>query len=162
MKGHRRHADVNVTFTADATFERSPFVLFANNAYIAPIARRFHRLENLMAKTRVISLLFALGMSLVSASVSAGGGGFAPQGAIREWSGQRFSVITIYSLDQYESLRARLESWSSSNRPEIAGLQSAIRANRSLSAALRARNVQINNIVAAQKAFNGALTFYLR
>jgi hypothetical protein len=115
-----------------------------------------------MAKIRTIGLLLALGVSLVAASVQAGGGGFAAQAPVRAWQGQRFSVMTIDSLEQYESLRSRLESWAGSHPAEIAALQGAIRANRSLSAALRSRNVQINNVVAVEQAFNGALVFYLR
>ncbi len=117
-----------------------------------------------MAKIRTIGLLLALGVSLVGSSLSAGerDSGFFAQAPVLAWHGQHFNVMTIDSLDQYESFRSILESRTQAHPDQVAALQNAIRTNKALAAALRARNVQINNIVAMQQALNGTLVFYLR
>lgn len=87
---------------------------------------------------------------------------YFPEAAIREWNGERFTIILISSLELYSDRWERLDAWMSAYPDRIEAMQQAIRQNREFAAALRARNVQINNVAAIQQAFNGNLTVYLR
>ena len=81
---------------------------------------------------------------------------------VQAWHGQRFTVIRIDSLDEFDGFRGMLENWTSSFPDQVERLQAAIRGNHALAAALRAKGVQIRNVVAIQQGFNGGLVFYLR
>ena len=87
---------------------------------------------------------------------------FYPQEAILSWSGERFTIIRIDSLDLYSEERLRLESWIDGNPDRIDALQGTIGENGEFAAALRSRSVQLNNVVAVQRALNGNLVIFLR
>lgn len=87
---------------------------------------------------------------------------YFPRDAIKSWQGERFRVQLISAMDLFDAQRAMIENWSGTYPDQVDALQRAILANRSLAAALRARQVQIHNIVAVKQAFSGNLTFYLR
>jgi hypothetical protein len=81
---------------------------------------------------------------------------------IEAWRGEPFRIARIDTMDLFDAQRAMIENWVSAYPDKVREIQAAIRSNRGLSAALRSRNVQINNVVSVQSAFNGRLVFYLR
>lgn len=87
---------------------------------------------------------------------------FYPEEAILDWSGEHFTIIRIDTLEMYSDERVRLESWMRAYPDRIAELQDTIRQNKEFAAALRARSVQLRNVVAIQRALNGNLIVYLR
>jgi hypothetical protein len=117
-----------------------------------------------MARTGIISFISALGLLLSPMSLNAGQreSAFFAQAPIHAWHGERFTIIRIDSLNEFDGLRAMLENWMATYPDQLAGMQAAILANRPLASALRAKHVQINNVGAIQQAFNGNLVFYLR
>lgn len=117
-----------------------------------------------MPRITIVGLITALALSLAALSLPAQAGdtGFFAREPIHAWHGQRFTVIRITEFDEFDGFRAMLENWSSSFPDRVQALQDAIRANRPLAAALKARGVQIRNIAATQQGFNGNLIFYLR
>lgn len=114
-----------------------------------------------MTKTSTITLLSALALAL-AAPVADAEPAFFARTPIHAWQGQHFSVIRIDQMDRFDGLRAMLENWTSSFPDQVEALQAGIRQNRALADALRARGVQIVNVVAIQQGFNGNLVFYLR
>lgn len=103
--------------------------------------------------------------AILLASIPAGlmaEGRYFPDTAVSDWQGQRFTIQRVEFLDEDSLERQSLESWMDGDNGEIAGLQGAIRSNPALSSALRARSVQINNVVAISRALNGNLVVYLR
>ena len=107
-----------------------------------------------------VAMAAALILSLPA--IGQAGGRFHPEQAIADWSGERFTILRIDSLDRSSLERAQLESWIRSSRGEIDALQQSIAGNRALAAALRARSVQLRNVVAIWQALNGNLVVYLR
>jgi hypothetical protein len=53
-------------------------------------------------------------------------------------------------------------AWIDANPDQVEALQNSIEENGELAAELRARSVQLNNVVAIQQAMNGNLIVYLR
>lgn len=80
---------------------------------------------------------------------------------VRNWKGGRFDVVPIGNLDD-TALKASIEDHARSEPGQVGALQAAIGHNRALSERLKAQNVDIGNIVDAQSALDGGLTFYLR
>lgn len=93
---------------------------------------------------------------------SFGNSSYYPEEAIVDWSGERFTIIRIDSFEPTSDERLRLESWIDANPARIDALQNSIEVNSKFAAALRARSVQLNNVVAVQRAMNGNLIVYLR
>ena len=87
---------------------------------------------------------------------------YYPEEAILDWSGERFTIMRIDFFEPTSDERLRLESWIDANPDRIEALQNSIEENGELAAALRARSVQLNNVVAIQRAMNGNLIVYLR
>ena len=87
---------------------------------------------------------------------------YYPREAIENWNGEDFSIYQISWFNEFDAQRAMMWNWISTNPDEVAALQASIRRNRALAAALRARNVQLNNVAVVTQAFSGELTFYLR
>lgn len=87
---------------------------------------------------------------------------YYPEEAIVDWSGERFTIIRIDSFEPTSDERLRLESWIDGNPDQIDALQNSIEENSELATALRARNVQLNNVVAVQRAMSGNLIVFLR
>lgn len=87
---------------------------------------------------------------------------YYPEDAIVDWSGERFTIIRIDSFEPTSDERLRLESWIEANPDQIDALQNSIEENSELAAALRARSVQLNNVVAVQRAMSGNLIVFLR
>lgn len=87
---------------------------------------------------------------------------YFPREAIQSWNGERFRIYQISWFDEFDAAKAMMQNWISTHPDEVAALQATIRRNKPLAAALRARNVQLNNVAAVQQSFSGGLTFYLR
>jgi hypothetical protein len=88
---------------------------------------------------------------------------YFPEQAILEWSGQRFTVKRIDQLGgRISEERERIYAWVDAYPEIVEALQRAVIQNRAFAAALRARSVQLNNVVAIQQAFNGNLVIFLR
>lgn len=87
---------------------------------------------------------------------------YYPEEAIHDWSGERFTILRIDSFEPTSDERLRLESWMQGNPDQIDALQNTVEENGEFAAALRARSVQLNNVVAIQRALNGNLVVYLR
>jgi hypothetical protein len=98
-----------------------------------------------------------------AAAVAQGfGSHFFPESAIHDWSGERYTIVRIDSLPRFSELRERLDNWMDANPDGVEALQQTIRGNGEFATALRARNVQLNNVGAVVQAFNGNLVVYLR
>jgi hypothetical protein len=120
--------------------------------------------RSIMKRIGLIGLLSALALSLTISTLPAEEreSAFFARAPVHAWHGQRFTVIRIDSLNEFDGFRGMLENWTSSFPDQVEALQAAILANRPLAAALRAKGVQIRNVVAIQQGFNGGLVFYLR
>lgn len=81
---------------------------------------------------------------------------------IHAWHGQHFTIIRLDQFEPYDSFRVAVENSVETNPGDVAAMQDAIRDNRSLAGALRARQVQLRNVVAIKQGFDGNLVFYLR
>ena len=108
--------------------------------------------------------LTAAGMTLPVATRADtfGNSRYYPEEAIAEWSGERFTIIRIDSFEPTDNERLRLEAWMQSSPDQIDALQNSVEENGEFAAALRARSLQLNNVVAIQRALNGNLVVYLR
>jgi len=88
---------------------------------------------------------------------------YFPEQAILDWSGERFTIKRIDALGgRISDERERLYAWIDAYPDRVEALQHTVIRNRALTAALRARNVQLNNVVAIEQAFNGNLVIFLR
>ena len=77
--------------------------------------------------------------------------------AIQSLKDGQFTLTRIDSLDRAKAAEIRQQS------DEMASsVQKAIRENPALLRDLKAQNVEIGNVVAAAKAADGTVTFYLR
>lgn len=72
-----------------------------------------------------------------------------------------FNIVRIDSLRKHDSAHERF-AMTSPSAPEARQLQASIIANKGLSGQLKAQNIELTNIVGAEKAADGAVTFYLR
>lgn len=119
-------------------------------------------------KNIIAAALFALvAATALAQPVSAqantfGNSRYYPEDAIVDWSGERFTIIRIDSFEPTSDERLRLESWIEANPDQIDALQNSIEENSEFAAALRARSVQLNNVVAVQRALSGNLIVFLR
>lgn len=101
-------------------------------------------------------------LSAAAQASTFGSSRYYPEEAILDWSGERFTIMRIDFFEPTSDERLRLESWIDANPDQIEALQNSIEENSELAAALRARSVQLNNVVAIQQAMNGNLIVYLR
>lgn len=114
------------------------------------------------ALTGLVMITAALTTTVPAAAGTLGNSRYYPEDAIADWSGERFTITRIDSFDPTDDERLRLESWMQSSPDEIDALQNTVVENGKFAAALRARSVQLNNVVAIQRALNGNLVVYLR
>ena len=77
--------------------------------------------------------------------------------AIRSLRNGQFEVVRIASLDHDAAITLRADATVEAN-----AVQQAIHANLALVRDLKARNVEIGNVVAAAEAMDGSVTFYLQ
>jgi hypothetical protein len=79
---------------------------------------------------------------------------------VHRWKGGEFAVKRIdqiYSNGEVAALKAH-----AGESKRVTALQSAIEDNRMLSGSLEAENVDIHNVVDANKAMDGTMIFYIR
>ncbi len=70
-----------------------------------------------------------------------------------------FNVVDVHTLNKLNETH----SWIDDQHPEEqASFRKALESNPKLSKELRARNVELNNVVGAEEAADGSLTFYIR
>lgn len=115
--------------------------------------------------TALLGLTLAISGFTLSSAARAdtfAGSRYYPEEAIIDWSGERFTILRIDSFEPTSDERLRLESWMQSSPDQIDALQNTVEENGDFAAALRARSVQLNNVVAIQRALNGNLVVYLR
>ncbi len=72
-----------------------------------------------------------------------------------------FDVVRIDSLRTHDAAHERFAAVSQSS-PEARQLQASVIANHSLAQKLQAQNVELTNIVGAERAADGSVTFYVR
>ena len=88
---------------------------------------------------------------------------YFPEQAILDWSGERFTIKRIDQLGgRISDERERLYAWVDAYPDRVAALQDTVIQNRALATALRARSVQLNNVVAIEQTFSGNLVIFLR
>jgi hypothetical protein len=80
--------------------------------------------------------------------------------AIRHWKGGAFTVSRVDQLDKGD-LRTSLEQRRNAEPKQVAKLQAAIDGNSALLAKLKSQSVEVNNVVGADKAMDGSITFYV-
>jgi hypothetical protein len=78
------------------------------------------------------------------------------------WESGNVNVVQLSSLRDDDPNRTFLEDRMNASPDEVAALQSSIDSNAALKSQLEAQNVQLNNIVAAEKAADGSVTFYVK
>jgi hypothetical protein len=121
--------------------------------------------KEIVMKKHIAASLFGLALVASSAmlpSAAEAGSRYYPEEAILDWSGERFTLVRIDSFEPTDDERLRLESWMQGSADQIDALQNTVEENGEFAAALLARSVQLNNVVAIQRALNGNLVVYLR
>ncbi|WP_416796148.1 hypothetical protein [Ciceribacter azotifigens] len=81
--------------------------------------------------------------------------------ALRSTANPAFNVVELSSLGHRSPVLAEYKDVSPAST-SARDLQTAIESNRSLSRQLTAENVEIGNIVGAERAADGSFIFYLR
>lgn len=83
------------------------------------------------------------------------------ESTIQTMSSKDFNVVRVDSLKTHDTAHERFAAVSHSS-PEARQVQAAVIANRSLSQKLQGQKVELTNIVGAERAANGGMTFYVR
>lgn len=74
----------------------------------------------------------------------------------------RFDVIELSSVAKSDPVYSQFISLNPATSPKVQSLQASIMADKALTRDLSAQAVEINNIVGAQHAADGSVTFYVR
>ncbi|ODS56592.1 MAG: hypothetical protein ABS40_07195 [Agrobacterium sp. SCN 61-19] len=83
------------------------------------------------------------------------------ESTIQTMSAKDFNVIRLDSLKTHDTARERFASVSPTSQ-EARHVQAAVIANRSLAQKLEGQKVELTNIVGAEQAAEGGVTFYVR
>ncbi|QFI65728.1 hypothetical protein [Sinorhizobium alkalisoli] len=78
---------------------------------------------------------------------------------VRGFKGNNLRIVNVDTLSRQDQTRSWIDEATPQQR---VALQSAVEANRPLVAELKAHDVELNNIAAAEQAADGGLTIYLR
>lgn len=78
---------------------------------------------------------------------------------VRDFKGDNFTIVNLDTLSKQDQTRMWIEHASAEQR---SALQTAVNGNAELAAKLKAKNVEMGNIAAAQQGADGSLTFYMR
>jgi len=81
--------------------------------------------------------------------------------ALRSTANPAFNVVELSSLGHRSPILAEYKNVSPASM-SARGLHAAIESNRGLDRQLTAENVEIGNIVGAERAADGSFVFYLR
>lgn len=90
------------------------------------------------------------------------GGNFMAMDSIGTWQSGDIKVVQVSNLNDTDPNKVMLQDRMKANPDEVSALQSAIDKNAELKAQLLSQNVQLNNVVAAEKATDGSVTFYVQ
>ncbi|NBB50040.1 hypothetical protein GVN24_17320 [Rhizobium sp. CRIBSB] len=83
------------------------------------------------------------------------------ESTIQTMSGNDFDVVQIDSLQKGDPAQERFGTVEPTSQ-EARLVQASVIANRALSQKLEAQNVELKNIVGAEQAADGGITFYVR
>lgn len=83
------------------------------------------------------------------------------ESTIQALSPTDFNVIRLDALKRHDAAHERFAAVSATSE-EARLVQASVIANRPLAQKLQAQNVELTNIVGAEKAADGDVTFYLR
>ena len=97
-----------------------------------------------------------------STTGSVSGGNFMTMDSIGTWKSGDLTIVPVSNLNDTDPNKAMLKDRMNANPDEVAALQAAIEQNAPLKAQLLSQNVQLNNVVAAEKATDGSVTFYVQ
>ncbi len=114
---------------------------------------------NRFARTTAVALMSALTLA------GAGYPASAMQKVDRELTrtqSPRFDVVELSSIAKSDPAYSRYISLNPASSPKVQSLQASIMNDKALTRDLRAQAVEINNIVGAQHAADGSVTFYVR
>ena len=104
----------------------------------------------------------AFGAESYAAMPSAAGmSGSRIESTIQTMSSKDFNVVRLDSLKTHDTARERFASVSPTSQ-EARQVQAAVIANRPLAQKLEGQRVELTNIVGAEQAADGGVTFYLR
>jgi hypothetical protein len=87
---------------------------------------------------------------------------YMTQDDVGGWTSGNVTVVQVSTLNDEDPNRTFLQDRMNANPAEVAALQSSIESNAALKAQLESQNVQLKNIVAAEKAADGSVTFYVQ
>lgn len=93
---------------------------------------------------------------------SIGSGNLMSNEDVTGWQAGKINVVAVDTLNDVDPNKALLKDRMKTNPDDVAALQSAIENNPALKAQLESQNVQLNNVVAAQQATDGSVTFYVQ
>jgi len=78
---------------------------------------------------------------------------------VANYKNGNFYIVDVHTLNKLNETH----SWIDDQKPdEQASFRQALEANPTLTKELQARNVELGNIVGAEQAADGSLTFYIR
>ncbi|MGR6431311.1 hypothetical protein [Rhizobium sp. PAMB 3182] len=118
---------------------------------------------NRFAKMPVIILLSAMPLAGVASAASmATESPSSITATVKTLGPNQFDVIALSSLDNGDPALMAFDDNASAHAADVAMLRQSIEENRTLSDALKAQNVNIDDIAGALKAADGTVTFYLR
>jgi len=83
------------------------------------------------------------------------------ESTIQTMSSSNFNVVRIDSLKTHDTAHERFSGISPSSQ-EARLVQASVIANRALAQKLEAQRVELTNIVGAEQAADGGVTFYVR
>jgi hypothetical protein len=81
---------------------------------------------------------------------------------VGSWQTGKISVVQVSTLNDVDPNRTMLQDRMKTNPDDVMALQAAIDKNAALKSQLESQNVQIGNIVAAEQAVDGSVTFYVK
>lgn len=104
----------------------------------------------------------AFGAESYAAMPSAAGmSGSRIESTIQTMSSKAFNVVRLDSLKTHDTAHERFAAVSPTSQ-EARHIQAAVIANRSLAQKLEGQKVELTNIVGAEQAADGGVTFYVR
>ena len=118
---------------------------------------------NRIAKMPVIILLSVLPLAgVASAATMSMESPSSLDTTVKALGPSQFNVVTLDSLDTGDVAKTAFQENASAHAADAAMLRQSIESNRSLTRALEAQNVNVDDIAGALKAADGTVTFYLR
>jgi len=114
---------------------------------------------NRFAKTTAVALMSAVtfaGAGYPASAMQKGGR------ELTTMQPPRFDVVELSSIAKSDPVYSQYINLDPATSPKVQSLQASIMNDKALTRDLRAQAVEINNIVGAQHAADGSVTFYVR